>query len=97
MFKTISKAALALALAVGGSATMLGGTALASTGVAPTVHTVPAAGIHTVPAACMYSFVFNGHVYFIPGGCPAKQSNGGTATNNCNANCSASAKGTNGH
>ena len=86
MIRSICAGAAALALAVGGSAA-LGGTALASPGAAPAV-------IHPAPTACTYSYVFNGKVYSFP--CPAISSGGGTATNNCNANCYSSATGTSG-
>ena len=87
MHKLMGKAVLVLALAMGGSVTMLGGTALASTGAAHGIATVPAAG-------CTYTIYFMGHPFTFA--CPATSSNGGTATNNCNANCSASATGTSG-
>jgi hypothetical protein len=90
MFKTIGTAVLALALATGGSATLLGGTALASTGAAHGIATAPAAST----PGCYYTVYFMGVPWTIP--CPANSSNGGTATNNCNANCAASAVGTNG-
>jgi hypothetical protein len=67
---------------------MLGGTAQASVGSAHGIHTAPAAG------TCKYTIYFWGIPWTID--CPANQSNGGTATNNCNANCSASAVGTKG-
>jgi hypothetical protein len=79
---------LVLALATGGSATVLGGTALASTGAGHGIATAPAAG----NPACLYTIYFMGFPFTFP--CPAAASNGGTATNNCNANCSASATGT---
>jgi hypothetical protein len=82
MYKTISVAAMVLALATGGS-TMLGGTAQASTGAHDGVATV---------TTCYYTFYMWGQKMVIP--CPAPASNGGTATNNCNANCYASATGT---
>ena len=88
MLKTIGTAVFALALATGGSATMLGGTALASTGAGHGVATVPTAG------TCVYTIYFMGIPWSFP--CPAPASNGGIATNNCNANCSASAVGTSG-
>lgn len=88
MFKTISTGVLALALATGGSATTLGGTALAATGTGHGIATAPAAG----NPACVYTVYFMGFPFSFP--CPAPASNGGTATNNCNANCSASAVGT---
>jgi hypothetical protein len=90
MYKQISTAVMVLAFATGGSAAMLGGTASASTGAAHGLATAPAAG----HPACTYTIYFWGIPFTVA--CPANASNGGTATNNCNANCSASATGTKG-
>ncbi len=90
MHKLMGKAVLVLALAMGGSVTMLGGTALASTGAAHGIATVPTVGT----PGCTYTIYYMGIPFTFA--CPATSSNGGTATNNCNANCSASATGTSG-
>ena len=107
MYQTIGKAALALALAVGGS-TMLGGTAFAAPSPAQAHHIAaavstpsPAQRIGPVSSACYYTIYWNGFPIVFP--CPTNTSSGtganggtgGTATNNCNANCSATAKGGN--
>ena len=73
MYNTIGVAAMVLAMATGGS-TMLGGTALASSGPGGIASTT----------TCMYTVYFWGYKWVIPAPCPATANNGGTATSNSN-------------